>query len=60
MLEMLGENGIYQTVVNTDRKIKKVKGENIVIQEDYKLVFEYPFMESIQGSISTDFEILFE
>lgn len=47
MLEMLGENGIYQTVVNTDRKIKKVKGENIVIQEDYKIVFEYPFMESI-------------
>lgn len=60
MMEMMGENGKFRTIINTERKIKKAKGEYLMSQEDYKVVFEYPFMESIQGSINTDFEIIFE
>lgn len=60
MLEMMGEGGTYKTIVHTERKIKKVKGENIVLQEDYKVVFEYPFAASLDGSVNTDFEIIFK
>ena len=58
MMTMMGENGTYQTSVNTERKIKKVKGEHAKSQEDDRVVFEYPFMESLQGSVNTDFEII--
>lgn len=60
MLAMMGGNGTYQTIVNTERKIKKVKGDHIKSQEDYRVVFEYPFLESLEGSVNTDFEIIFE
>lgn len=60
MVAMMGENGTYQTIINTERKIKKVKGDYIKSKEDYRVVFEYPFMESLQGSVNTDFEITFE
>ena len=60
MMEVLGKNGTYTTIVHTAKKIMSVTGENVVSQEDYKVVFEYPLSEYLAGELNTDFEIVFE
>jgi hypothetical protein len=57
--EMFGDGSVL-TVINTERKIKKVKGANLKSQEDYKVVFEYKFTDMLSGKADMDFEIIFE
>jgi hypothetical protein len=49
-----------KTVLHLPRKVKEVKGANLVSKEDKKVVFEYSMLEYFEGKVNTDFEIIME
>jgi len=58
-MAMFGEGKLI-TIVNTKRKIKSVNGSHIKSIEDYRVTFEYGFIEASAGQLDTNFEIIFE
>lgn len=49
----------YITTINTKKKIKSVKGENLKSADDYQVVFEYDLTAIMNGEANTDIEITF-